>query len=96
MTEEKRITSMLESSLEQGSDVDVDIIAIKNLLADEITRFLHLNSLSKTKMAARLKISRRALDRLLDPTKSTITLKTLNQAARFIGKKLQLGLVNDK
>ncbi len=37
------IPSMFDGSIEQGSDVEIDIIEIKHLLADEITRHLQLD-----------------------------------------------------
>lgn len=47
--------------------------------------------LSKTELSRRMKTSRRALDRLLDP-KTPSTLKSLNNLARALGKQLSLEL----
>ena len=41
----------------------------------------------------RLETSRSALDRLLDPKNTSITLKTLDHAAKAIGKKIHIELV---
>ena len=45
-------------------------------------------------MAEKLETSRSALDRLLDPTNTSITLNTLDHAARAIGKKINIQLVS--
>ena len=49
--------------------------------------------LSKTEMAARMKTSRAAVDRLLDANNPSATLGTLAKAARALGKKLSIKLV---
>jgi antitoxin HicB len=41
-----------------------------------------------------MKTSRAALDRFLDPENTSITLKTIERAARATGKKLRLELVD--
>ena len=43
-------------------------------------------------MAARMQTSRRALDRLLDPKNTGVTLHTLQRAAVAVGRKLRLEL----
>jgi hypothetical protein len=45
-------------------------------------------------MAARMRTSRAALNRLLDPTNPSVTLQTLQKAAQVIGKRLRLELVD--
>jgi hypothetical protein len=44
-------------------------------------------------MAIRMQTSRRALDRLLDPTNTGVTLHTLQRAAAAIGRQLRLELI---
>jgi antitoxin HicB len=43
-------------------------------------------------MSRRMKTSRAALDRLLDPSNRSVTLQTLEQAAQALGKRLQISL----
>jgi hypothetical protein len=43
-------------------------------------------------MASRMKTSRAALERLLDPENASITLITLERAASVLGKKLSVQL----
>jgi hypothetical protein len=44
-------------------------------------------------MAARMKTSRRQLDRLLDPSIPSVTLDTLRRAASAVGRTLRIELV---
>ena len=46
-------------------------------------------------MARRMKTSRAALDRLLDPDNTSVTLQTLCRAARAIGRDLRIELVRN-
>ena len=47
----------------------------------------------KTVMAGRMHTSRAALDRLLDPANTSVTLATLNRAAKALGRKVRIDLV---
>jgi len=49
--------------------------------------------LTKIEMAARMKTSRRQLDRLFDPTIPSVTLDTLRRAANAVGRSLRIDLV---
>jgi antitoxin HicB len=48
---------------------------------------------SKAEMARRMRTSRAALDRLLDPDYEAVTLSTLRKAATAVGRQLRLELV---
>jgi len=50
--------------------------------------------LSKSEMARRMRTSRAALDRLLDPENLSVTLLTMAKAAAVLGKRLRLELVD--
>ena len=67
--------------------------ALKQVLADQIKAAMKKESLTKTAMAARMQTSRRALDRLLDPENTGVTLHTLQRAAVAVGKQIRLELV---
>jgi hypothetical protein len=47
------------------------------------------DKISKVEMARRMKTSRAALDRLLDPGNASVTLQTLSRAAHAIGRDLR-------
>lgn len=67
--------------------------AIKSILVDHVEQHLKEHKLSKTAMAKRMNTSRAALDRLLDRDNRSVTLTTLQNAARAIGARLELQLV---
>ena len=55
-------------------------------------RLLKEKELTKTQMAARMKTSRAAVDRLLDASNASVTLNTLGKAARALGCKVKIVL----
>lgn len=66
--------------------------AIKEIIADQIKVAMDKKGLSKTEMAARMKTSRRQLDRLLDPANTSVTLATFRRAASAVGRNLRVEL----
>jgi len=78
---------------ELGIREDVESQAIKEILADQVLAAMKEEKLSKTAMAARMETSRRALDRLLDPRNTSVTLRTMQKAAHAVGRRIQLELV---
>lgn len=76
---------------EEKLDV-ANILAIKRVIAYQIAEEMKKKKLSKTQMASRMKTSRAALERLLDPENASITLFTLERAASALGKKLKVQL----
>ena len=67
-------------------------IAIKRVLAWQITEAMKAQGLTKTAMAALMRTDRRQLDRLLDPNNPSVTLSTLRRAANAVGRKLRVEL----
>ena len=67
--------------------------AIKEIIADQIAEAMTALHLTKSAMAARMKTSRRQLDRLFDPTIPSVTLDTLQRAAAAVGRSLRIELV---
>jgi hypothetical protein len=78
---------------EQGILQECEERAIKQILADQIKAAMENDRLTKAAMAARMQTSRRALDRLLDPANTSVTLHTLQRAALAVGRQLRLELV---
>jgi len=64
--------------------------AIKRVIAFQIEQEMKLKKLTKTEMASRMRTSRAALERLLDPDNASVTLFTLERAASALGKKLKV------
>lgn len=67
--------------------------AIKRVLARQVDAAMKEQNVSKIEMAKRMKTSRAALDRLLDPENESVTLSTLRKAATAIGREIRLELV---
>ncbi len=78
---------------EEGLLEEAEVIAVKRVLAFQISELMKSQNISKTEMARRMKTSRAALDRLLDPENRSVTLYTLDKAARSLGKRLRLTLI---
>ena len=75
-----------------GILAETEDAAIKEIIANRIKVAMDKQKLSKTEMAARMKTSRRQLDRLLDPDNPSVTLATLRRAAGAAGRNLRVEL----
>jgi antitoxin HicB len=78
---------------EEGLSAEVESVAAKRVLAYQFEAAMKKRRLSKVSMAKRMQTSRSALDRLLDPENSSVTLQTLEKAAIVLGKRLKISLV---
>jgi antitoxin HicB len=77
---------------EEGLLDEAEAAAIKRTIAFQIAQEMKRHNLTKVEMASKMKTSRAALDRLLDPTNASVTLSTLEKAAVVLGKKLKIEL----
>ena len=68
--------------------------AIKRVIAWQIEQEMKAQHITKTAMAAKMRTSRSALNRLLDETDVSLTLTTLASAASALGKRLKFELSN--
>ena len=78
---------------EEGILEEVEERAMKKALALQLEKLLAKHELTKAEMAARMKTSRAAVDRLLDASNPSLTLSTLGKAARALGRKIKIELV---
>ena len=78
-----------EGELEAATEV-----ATKRVLAWELARLMESQRLSKAELARRMRTSRSSLDRLLDPDHEGVTLVTLQKAARVMGRRVEIRLVD--
>jgi hypothetical protein len=78
---------------EQGILEECEEQAIEQILADRIKAAMEKERLTRAAMAIRMQTSRRALDRLLDPTNTSVTLHTLQRAVLAVGRRLRLELI---
>jgi len=72
---------------------DAEAVAAKRVLAHQISRAMEEQKLTKSAMARRMGTSRSSLDRLLDPSVPSVTLLTIEKAARVLGKKVRIEMV---
>ena len=77
---------------EEGLLEEATAAAVKRYIAFQLARKMSENNLSKSEMARRMETSRSALDRLLDPSNSSVTLQTLQSAAQALGGRLKVEL----
>lgn len=87
--------STLDSLLqEDGILEEVEAVAIKRVIAWQLAQIMKTKRISKKVMAARMRTSRSQLDRLLDPKNGSVQLETITRAAKVVGKKIRLELVD--
>jgi antitoxin HicB len=78
---------------EEGIRPDVEILALKRVVALELQQILEQEHITKTQLASRMKTSRASLDRILDPTNPSLTVATLGKAAAALGRKVELRFI---
>ena len=87
----KHLGSSFDDFLEEdGLRAETEATAIKRVIAYQIEMEMKRAKLTKSAMAEKMRTSRSALDRLLDPTNVSITLQTLERAALALGKNLKI------
>lgn len=90
----RHIGSSLNDFLkEEGVLEEARTIALKEALAWQVRQAMEKKKISKVEMARRMRTSRAALDRLLDPGNASVTLQTMCRAAGAIGRDLRIELV---
>jgi DNA-binding Xre family transcriptional regulator len=77
---------------EEGLLDDAEAVAIKKVLAHQLLKAMQKKHISKSDLAEKMHTSRSALERLLDPENTSVTLNTLFKAAHVLGKKLRLSI----
>jgi predicted XRE-type DNA-binding protein len=91
---ERHLGSSFEDFLrEEGTLEETTNRAIKRVLARQLQQLMTQQGLSKSEMARRMRTSRPALERLLDPDNEAVTLNTLQKAAKAVGRELRLELI---
>ena len=73
---------------EEGIREEVEAVAIKRVLAWQLSQEMQIQKKTKQAMARDLRTSRSQLNRLLDPQNASISLDTMARAARVLGKSL--------
>jgi len=89
----KHVGSAFDEFLqEEGLLAEAEATAVKRILARQIEKDMAASKLTKSTLARRMRTSRSALDRLLDPENASVTLLTLQSAAMALGRKLKVQL----
>ena len=79
---------------EEGKLEEFEAVAIKEVLAWQISEAMRKSNLSRKRLAeTHEKTSRSQVSRPLDPKDGNVTLTTLQRAATSVGRKLRLELV---
>lgn len=78
----------------EGLRADVTALALKRVIAWQLAEEMKNQALTKQAMATRMETSRSALDRLLDPGSTSLSIKTLDKAAQALGKRWFFELVD--
>jgi antitoxin HicB len=81
---------------EEGIREEVEAVAIKRVLAWQLSKAMQDQQKTKRVMAKQLRTSRSQLDRLLDPQNVSVTLETIARAARILGKRLIIRVADAK
>ena len=91
--DKKRIGGDFDDFLRgEGILDDAEAVAAKRVIAFQIAQEMERGHVSHAELARRMKTSRSAVDRLLDPTNPSVTLSTLERAASAVGKRLRVQL----
>ncbi len=89
----RNIGSDFDEFLEkEGLLEEATAVAVKRFIAFQLAEKMSESNLSKAEMARRMATSRSALDRLLDPDNSSVTLQTLQSAVQALGGRLKIEL----
>jgi antitoxin HicB len=71
---------------------DVEAVAIKRVIAWQISSEMKKLHITKQNLAKTMHTSRTQIDRLLDPKIGSINLTTLTRAAHAVGMRINVGL----
>lgn len=86
--------SHLDDFLEdEGIFEEVQAAALKRAFALKLTDLMEKQHVKKTSLAKQMRTSRAALDRLLDPANTSVTLATLTRAALALGRRVKIQLI---
>ena len=69
---------------EEGLLEQIEALALKRAIALQLEQLRKEQTLTKSKLALHMKTSRAAVDRLLDASNPSVTLLTLEKAARAL------------
>jgi antitoxin HicB len=71
----------------------LEAMALKRGVAIQVAELMRASKLNKSALAQDMRTSRAAIHRILNPKNPSLTLSTLNKAARALGRKLKIEFV---
>jgi antitoxin HicB len=80
---------------DEGILVDVQTAALKEVLVWQLIQEMKKKKINKSEMAKRMHTSRAAVDRLLDPHNTSLTIRNLEKAAHVVDKSLKIELCSN-
>jgi predicted XRE-type DNA-binding protein len=75
---------------EEGTLEETEAIALKRVLAYQLTEYMKTHHLTKVELAKQIHTSRSGLERLFNPENVSINLQTLMRVVRLLGKQVQI------
>ncbi len=75
---------------EEGIREEVTAAALKRVVAWQLEQAMQAKQITKTEMAARMRTSRAAINRLLNEDDTSVTLATLARASLAVGLPLKI------
>ncbi|OJX12078.1 MAG: Fis family transcriptional regulator [Caedibacter sp. 37-49] len=89
--ENKFVGSHLDEIFDkEGILAETEALALKRVIAWELNKAMEERKTTKSQVAKKIHTSRAAFDRLLDPTNTSVTLKSLEREAIALGKKVHI------
>lgn len=94
MANKKYIGSSFDDFLaDEGIKTEVTAIAAKRVFAWQLAQLMEQSEITKTELASRMHTSRAALNRILDPENTSVSLHTMEKVAMTLGKSIEIKLV---
>ena len=91
---EKHIGSSFDDFLKEECIYDeVVVAATKKALAFKLQKIIKEKHISKVALAKKMHTSRSSLNRLLDPTNTSVTLQSIGKAASVLGKRVVVDIL---
>lgn len=89
----RHIGSQFDEFLDrEGILAESEAVAVKRVIALQLIELMRVQNLTKSQLARRMGTSRSSLERLLDPDNASVTLLTLERAAKALGTRIKIEL----
>lgn len=90
----KNIGGKFDDFLEEDGILEhAEKVATKRVVAFQLQEEMKKRKISQKTLAQKMRTSRSSVRRLLDPGNDSMTIRTLNRAAKTLGKRIEIRLV---